>query len=74
MMKPDLEYAYYAVPIHHESRKYLRFQFEGTTFEFICLPFGLSLAPRVFTRILRLVVAKLRLEVNKQSFIWTISS
>ena len=62
MMKLDLKDAYYAVPIHQESRKYLRFQFEGTTFEFSCLPFGLSLAPRVFTRILRPVVAKLRSE------------
>ena len=26
MMKLDLKYAYYAVPIHPESRKYLRFQ------------------------------------------------
>lgn len=62
MMKLDLKDAYYAVPIHQESRKYLRFQFEGTTFEFRCLPFGLSLAPRVFTRILRPIVAKLRSE------------
>ena len=45
MMKLDLKDAYYAVPIHPESRKYLRFQFKGTTYEFCCLPFGLSLAP-----------------------------
>ena len=62
MMKLDLKDAYYAVAIHQDSRKYLRFQFEGTTFEFRCLPFGLSLAPWVFTRILRPVVAKLRSE------------
>ena len=62
MMKLDLKDAYYAVPIHPESRKYLRFQFKGTTYEFRCLPFGLSLAPRVFTRILRPIVAKLRSE------------
>ena len=62
MMKLDLKDAYYAVPIHPESRKYLRFQFKGTIYEFCCLPFGLSLAPRVFTRILRPIVAKLRSE------------
>ena len=55
-------YAYYAVPIHSESRKYLRFQFKGTTYEFRCLPFGLSMGPRVFNRILRPIVTKLRLE------------
>ena len=59
MMKLDLRDAYFAVPIHQDSRKYLRFLFEGMTFEFNCLPFGLSLAPRVFTRILRPVVAHL---------------
>ena len=62
MMKLDLKDAYYAVPIHPESRKYLRFQFKGTIYEFRCLPFGLSLAPRVFIRILRPIVAKLRSE------------
>ena len=62
MMKLDLKDAYYAVSIHQDSRKYLRFQFEGTTFEFRCLSFGLSLPPRVFTRISRPVVAKLRSE------------
>jgi len=62
MMKLYLKDAYYAVPIHPESRKYLRFQFKGTIYEFCCLPFGLSLAPRVFTRILRPIVAKLRSE------------
>ena len=62
MMKLDLRDAYYAVPIHPESRKYLRFQFKGTTYEFRCLPFGLSQAPQVFTRILRPIVAKLHSE------------
>ena len=41
------------------SRYTRSFQFKGTTYEFRCLPFGLSLAPRVFTRILRPIVAKL---------------
>ena len=62
MMKLDLKDAYYAVPFHPESRKYLRFQYEGTTFKFCCLPFGLSLAPQAFTRILHPIVAKLHSE------------
>ena len=62
MMKLDLKDAYYAVPIHPESRKYLRFYHEGRTYEFCCLPFGLSLAPRVFTRILRPIIVRLRSE------------
>ena len=62
MMKLDLKDAYYGVPIHPESSKYLRFQFKGTIYEFRCLPFGLSLAPRVFTWIIRPIVAQLRSE------------
>jgi len=50
-MRLDLKDAYYAVPMHPESKKYLRFQFMETIYEFRCLPFGLSLTPRVFTRI-----------------------
>ena len=59
---PHHSLSYYAVPIHPESRKYLRFYHEGRTYEFCCLPFGLSLAPRVFTRILRPIIVRLRSE------------
>jgi len=46
----DLEDAYLNVPISDESQKYLCFRFEGRTFAFTCLPFGLSLSPIVFTK------------------------
>jgi len=58
-MKLDRQDAYYAVPIHPESRKYLCLKFKGTIYKFRCLSFGLSLAPRVFTRILCPIVAQL---------------
>lgn len=44
------------------SRNRGNIHFQGTTFEFCCLPFGLSLANRDFTRILPPIVAKLRSE------------
>ena len=46
MMKLDLKDAYYAIPIHHSQRKYLRFIYQHRTYEFQCLPFGLSSAPQ----------------------------
>ena len=63
IMKLDLKNAYHAVLIYPDS-KYLLFQFKGKTYEFRYDPLGLSLAPRVFTRIIcmRLFVAKLRSE------------
>ena len=56
----DLRDAYYSVPIHHEDRKYLRFVFDDQCWQFKALPNGLSTAPRLFTKILKPVFAKLR--------------
>ncbi|XP_018375483.1 PREDICTED: uncharacterized protein LOC108769154 [Trachymyrmex cornetzi] len=42
MASIDLEDAYMLVAVDYDSRKYLRFQFEGTLYEFTCLPFDLS--------------------------------
>jgi hypothetical protein len=52
----DLSDAFLHVLIHHASRRYLRFQWENNTFQFRVLPFGLSLSPLVFTKILRPVL------------------
>lgn len=49
----DLKDAYFHIPIFHRDRKWLRFHWEGRSFQFTALPFGLSLAPWVFTRIIR---------------------
>ena len=69
LMKPncwmavlDLKDAYYSVPIRTEDRKYLRFEHEGQLYEFVCLPNGLSSAPRIFTKLLKPALAKLREE------------
>ena len=50
--KIDLHDAYFHVPIHPSSRKYLRFAFENKVYQFQVLPFGLNTAPQVFTRLL----------------------
>jgi len=56
----DLQEAYWHVPIHETYKIYLRFMFGGQLYQFNCLPFGLSSAPRVFTKLLKPVVAFLR--------------
>ncbi|CAB4007132.1 Hypothetical predicted protein, partial [Paramuricea clavata] len=55
LMKMDLEDTYYTVPIHQDHCRYLRviFYYRGNLYEFRCLPFGLSSAPRAFTKILK---------------------
>lgn len=60
MATVDLKDAYFLVPISNESKKYLRFKFKNDTYEFQCLPFGLSLAPLIFTKILKPVLSALR--------------
>ena len=49
--KIDLQDAYFHVPIHPSSRKYLRFALENRVYQFQVLPFGLNTAPQVFTRL-----------------------
>lgn len=43
--------AYFLVSIHKNSRKYLKSQYRQQLYEFTCLPFGLSTAPFIFTKI-----------------------
>ena len=52
MFTIDMKDAYFHVPIHPDSQRYLRFVFEGRVFQFKALCFGLSSAPQVFTRVL----------------------
>ncbi|KAK3886844.1 hypothetical protein Pcinc_009030 [Petrolisthes cinctipes] len=55
----DLKDAYWHVPIHPRFRRFLAFQVGTETFQFTRLPFGLSLAPRVFTKLVRVVASRL---------------
>ena len=56
----DLKDTYLSALIVKEHRKLLRLIWEGKTFQFICLPFGLCTAPWVFTKLLHPVMAHLR--------------
>ena len=56
----DLKDAFFLIPITKRHRKYLRFTFQGKLFEFNCLPFGLCTAPLTFTKIVKVVMEKLR--------------
>ena len=49
----DFKDAYFHIPIHSQSRKYMHFHIQGQSYQFKALPFGLSTAPMEFT-----VVAK----------------
>lgn len=56
----DLKDAYFFISIDINSRKYLRFYFDNKLFEFQCMPFGLSVAPFCFTKLMKPVLKNLR--------------
>ena len=51
----DLKDAYFQVPIHKASRKFMRIELLGRTYQFRALPFGLSTSPWVFTKLVKTV-------------------
>lgn len=53
----DLKEAYFSIPIHSSYRKLLRFKFNNNIYEFTCMPFGLSSAPFVYTKLMKPVVS-----------------
>ena len=45
----DFKDAYFHIPIHNQSRKYMCFHIQGQSYQFKALPFCLSTAPMEFT-------------------------
>lgn len=62
MASLDLKDAYYSVPIHTDSQKFLKFFYQGNFFKFTAFPNGLSSCPRKFTKLFKPILATLRLE------------
>ncbi|KAJ1095605.1 hypothetical protein NDU88_000764 [Pleurodeles waltl] len=60
MVSVDLQDAYFHIPILKSHRKYLRFMVGSPHYQFAVLPFGLTSAPRVFTKVMSVVAAELR--------------
>ncbi len=58
--KIDLKDAYFHVSILPRHRPFLRFAFEGRAYSCKALPFGLSLSPRVFTKVVEAALVPLR--------------
>ena len=57
MISVDLKDAYFQIPVHPVSRKFLMFRWEGKTYQFRVLCFGLTTAPQVFTKVFAPVAA-----------------
>ncbi|XP_072219103.1 uncharacterized protein [Leuresthes tenuis] len=56
----DLKDSYFHVPIAPHHRQFLRFAFQGQAYQFKVMPFGLSLAPRIFSRCVAAALAPIQ--------------
>ena len=57
LCKLDLKGAYFCVPLNKQSRKYVRFEWEGSLYKFLCLYFGLGPSPRLSTKLIKVLVS-----------------
>ena len=60
MTKIDLKDAFLMVPVAHQFQHLFLFRVNAGSFEFQCLPFGLCMALRVFTKVLKPAIELLR--------------
>lgn len=60
--KLDLKDAYVVVGLHPQSRKYLTLMNQGIVYQYKTLAFGMSVSPRVFSKMMRFAVEQLRKE------------
>lgn len=56
----DLKDAFFSISVRQCDRKYLRFRWNNTLYQFTCLAQGLSTCPRVFTKIMKCAFSELR--------------
>lgn len=56
----DLQNAYFSLSIHKSYRKYLKFEWRHKLYQFNCLCFGISSAPRVFSKLMKVIFAHIR--------------
>ena len=54
-----LKHAYYTIPIAEEQRKFLKFVWNEQLYEFCVLPMGLTSSTRIFTKVMKSVLATL---------------
>jgi len=60
LLSYNLTSGYYHCPLRQSSKTYFGIFWDGTWYQYNCLPFGLSVAPYVFSKIMRELVIKWR--------------
>lgn len=60
MASVDLRHAYYSVKIAVEQLRFLCFKWQGKIYQFTCLPNCVAEGPRLFNKVMKSVLAKLK--------------
>ena len=58
LCKLDIKDPYFCVPQNKYSKKYVRLKWEGSLY--FCLCFGLGTTPRLFTKLIKVLISILR--------------
>ena len=61
MCSVDIKDAYHSVPIQEDYQKFLKFYWKKELLKFVCFPNGLGRYPRKFTKLLKPILAELRM-------------
>ena len=56
----DLTDAYHSIAMHPDFMRFLTLVFQGIYYQFTCLPQGLTSAPRIFTKVMKVVLSYFR--------------
>ena len=59
MTSVDLSDAYLLITMHISHCHFLKFSWKGTLYQFLAMPFSLTSAPHIFTKVLKAVLAYL---------------
>ena len=66
----DIKDAYLHISVHEDSRRFMRYEWKGHIWALKALPFGLSQAPWVFTRMLKPLLQNWRLRLKISVIAW----
>ena len=60
MCSIDFKDSYFTIRVKYEDRKYLKFVYNEPVFQFTALPFGVSICPYVYTKVMKPALALFR--------------
>ena len=61
MASLDMSDAYFTLPLHESSKRFVNFLWDGKIYQYHALPFGVCSAPYIFTKVLKPIFSRFRL-------------